>query len=236
MFIGHYGPAVWDTQRGRAVPIVKLWEAFLAVQAIDITAGILIMFGLEGVALNAAGAPIADVPWSHSLMSSIGIALLAALIYKVFRRDATRRAMIVIAMLAFFHWVLDLIVHRPDLPIYPGGETLLGFALWDYPWVAFALEAGLLAVAFIYWQSVTTATRKIYDVAIWGMYALMLGVHFLFVVNQGLQVQNGTFDIADTPPGIVLGVSFVVMIGLFALLIGLIERGRPSKFVPEATL
>ena len=236
MLIGHYGPAIWDTQRGRAAPIVKLWEAFLAVQAMDITAGILVMFGLEGAALNAAGDPIFHVPWSHSLVTSIGIALLAAVVYKTFRRSATRRAVIVIALLAFSHWVLDLVVHRPDLPIYPGGETLLGFALWDYPWVAFALEAGLLAAALIFWQRVTNAKSKIYDYAIWALFVLMCAVHFGFVTHQGLQVQNGTFDPSQTPPDIILGMGFLVVIGLFALLIGLIERGRPSTFSPEDAL
>lgn len=236
MLIGHYGPAVWDTQRGRAVPIVKLWEAFLAVQAMDITAGILVMFGLEGTALNDAGDPIFHVPWSHSLVTSIGIAIVAAIIYKMFRPHAPRRAMVVIGLLAFSHWVLDLIVHRPDLPIYPGGEILLGFALWDYPWVAFGLEAGLLAAAFIFWQRVTTPKSRIYDYAIWALFVLMLTVHFIFIVSQGLEVQNGTFDISHTPPDLIFGFSFLVVIALFASLIGLIERGRPSKFILEDEL
>ena len=48
MFIGHYGPAVWDTQRGHSQPLLKLWQGFVAVQAMDFTAGALTLFGVEG--------------------------------------------------------------------------------------------------------------------------------------------------------------------------------------------
>lgn len=65
MFIGHYGPAVWDTQRGLGQPIIKLWEAFLAVQAVDILWAILVIFGIEGSSLNAGGEPVFTIEWSH---------------------------------------------------------------------------------------------------------------------------------------------------------------------------
>lgn len=230
MFIGHYGPAVWDTQRGHSKPLIKLWEAFLAVQAMDILCGFLIMFGIEGTRLTEKGAPVFDIPWSHSLLSSVVIAVMAGLVYKAFRPQSGRREFSVIAILAFSHWVLDLIVHRPDLAIYPGGEKLLGFGLWDMPWIAFALEAGLLAGAFLFWQKVTQAKNKKYDYAIWGLFLLMAVAHFAVIVLQGLQVQNGTYDHAAQPPVMALGLSMLLAFALFAFLISRIERGRPSKF------
>ncbi|NNE57427.1 MAG: hypothetical protein HKN36_04905 [Hellea sp.] len=230
MFIGHYGPAVWDTQRGHAKPIIKLWEAFLAVQAMDLMAGTLVMFGIEGTRLNAAGDPIFHVPWSHSLLSAVIIALVAGCLYRLLRPASGKREFGIIALLVFSHWILDLVVHRPDLPFYPGGETLLGFALWDFPWLAFALEAGMLGGALLFWQKVTTPKRKTYDYAIWALFLLMVAAHFAFIVHQGLQVQNGTFDITHAPPDLVLGLSFLFVICLFATLIGWIEKGRPSKF------
>jgi len=66
MFIGHYGPAVWDTQRGHGVPLITLWQGFVAVQALDFTAGVLTLFGLEGTRM-VNDAPFLHIPWSHSL-------------------------------------------------------------------------------------------------------------------------------------------------------------------------
>ena len=58
MFIGHYGPAVWDTQRGHGTPLVTLWQGFLAVQFVDIIWAVLVIVGIEGPGTNATGMPI----------------------------------------------------------------------------------------------------------------------------------------------------------------------------------
>lgn len=43
----------------------------------------------------------------------------------------------------FSHWVLDWLVHRPDLPLYD--DTMkVGLGIWNYPVIALALEALLL--------------------------------------------------------------------------------------------
>jgi len=47
------------------------------------------------------------------------------------------------ALAVFSHWVLDLVVHRPDLPLYHNARKV-GLRLWNYPLIAFALEAALL--------------------------------------------------------------------------------------------
>ncbi len=54
------------------------------------------------------------------------------------------------------HWILDLIVHRPDLPILPGNAgnlPLLGFGLWQLPIASIIVELGLaLAGAYLSYQ------------------------------------------------------------------------------------
>jgi hypothetical protein len=63
----------------------------------------------------------------------------------------------VLALVSFSHWLLDLLVHRADLPILPGNAGNLprmGFGLWAHPVLAASLELLLvLAGAAIYWQA-----------------------------------------------------------------------------------
>lgn len=231
MFIGHFGPAVWDTQRGHGKPIVTLWQGFLAVQAVDILWSILVIFGIEGSNLTAGGEPVFDISWSHSLLTSTIIALVCGFIFSKLKPEAGKRGFWIIAVLVFSHWVLDLIVHRPDLPLYPGGEMLLGFGFWNYPIPAFVLEAGLLGAGLLYWQRVTQAKSRAYDIAIWALFLLMVALHYYAIVMPGLAVQAGTFDPSAGPRGVALGLTTLTLFFGFAFCIGLIERGRPSRFV-----
>ena len=68
------------------------------------------------------------------------------------------RGGIVIGAVVFSHWLLDLIVHRDDMPILPGnaGDVRVGFGLWKVEWVSITIEAALLlAGAFLYWRAAT---------------------------------------------------------------------------------
>ena len=55
------------------------------------------------------------------------------------------------------HWVLDLIVHRPDMPVLPGNMgdlPRLGFGLWTEPMIAAAVELALVVLgALMYWRA-----------------------------------------------------------------------------------
>jgi hypothetical protein len=234
MFMGHYGPAVWDTQRGKGVPLIALWQAFLAVQAIDIVFAVLAIFGLEGPVMKD-GEPFSNIPWSHSLVTSIGISLVAGAIFWAFNRKAGAKGFLVITGLAFSHWILDLIVHRPDLPLYPGGELHLGFAVWNYPLIAFALEIGLLLFGFVYWMAVTKPKSILYSLAPMALFFFMCVLQFEFITKPGLDLQAGTFDLGAQLQGVALGVSALLAFGILAGLIGWIEGGRPSKFADDST-
>jgi len=233
MFIGHFGPAAWDTQRGHGKPIVALWQGFLAVQAVDILWSILVIFGIEGTTVNAAGEPLFNITWSHSLLSSILMAVICGFLFMKLKPEAGKRGFWIIAILVFSHWVLDLIVHRPDLPLYPGGEKLLGFGFWNYPIPAFVLEAGLLGAGLLYWQRVTQAKSRVYDFAIWVLFLVMVAIHYYAIVMPGLAVQAATFDHGAGPQGASLGITTLILFLGFAFLISRIERGRPSKFIKD---
>ncbi len=84
------------------------------------------------------------MPYTHSLAAAVGWAIAATLLARRLGKwGADTRAAWLFGLAVFSHWVLDLIVHRPDLPIYDN-TAKVGFGLWNLPVVAFALELAVL--------------------------------------------------------------------------------------------
>jgi len=160
MFMGHYGPAVWDTQRGKGEVLVPLWIGFIAVQFIDVIWACLTILGIEGGVRMTGDEPLSNIPYSHSLVTALIWSAIGGFLFKIFRPKAGAKGFWVIFALVFSHWVFDLIVHRPDLPLWPGSKVELGFGIWNWPIVAFVLEIGLLFAAFLYWMRVTTEEHQ----------------------------------------------------------------------------
>jgi hypothetical protein len=144
---GHYA-AAYALRATR--PVVPLWALFLAVQAVDIAFFVFAVTGLETLRVRPdARGPLAmdlvHIPYTHSLALNlvygaavIGMAALA-------RRT---RAGVVLAIALLSHWLLDLIVHMHDLPLTWAGTDTVGWALWERPLAALALEVGLVLVAY----------------------------------------------------------------------------------------
>lgn len=228
MFMGHYAPAVWDTQRGKGVLLVPVWMGFLAVQFMDIVFALLAMVGIEGETRMIAGEPYFTIPYSHSLLTSLGWAALGGLIFKLIRPKSGIKGFWVVFGLVFSHWVLDFIVHRPDLPLWPGSQIELGLSVWNWPYLAFALEMGLLLAAFIYWLRITTGPRSsLIGLAV--LFVLMGIIQFAVITMPGIQVQEGVFDPASAPSGPALGISALMTYAVLTLAIAWVERRRTLK-------
>ena len=225
MFMGHYGPAVWDSQRGQGQPLLTIWQGFLAVQAIDIVFALLALFGIEGATLEN-GLPVFSIQWSHSLLTSIMLSILTAGLFLAFKPSLGRKGFLIVSALAFSHWVFDLIVHRPDLPLYPGSDVIFGFGLWNFPIIAFILEISLLFAGLLFWVRVTTPKSILYKFAPWALFVFMCVLQYVFITKEGLAVAAGTFDPAGQLTGPALGATALFAFLFLALLVGLIERGR----------
>src|SRR5438067_1007509 len=128
MFIGHFGVGFGAKA---AAPRVSLGTFFLAAQFIDLLWPALLMLGIERVHINPSGQhpPLDFVyyPYSHSLLMVCAWAALVAAVHFAIRRNAG--GALVLASLVISHWVLDLVVHRPDLPLYPGSTQHVGLGL-----------------------------------------------------------------------------------------------------------
>ncbi|MCC6766135.1 MAG: hypothetical protein IT293_15865 [Deltaproteobacteria bacterium] len=145
MLVGHYSSAFV----GKAVaPRTPLWVFFVAAQLVDVVWAFFVLAGIERFTLDPAlpSNPLVleHMPFTHSLVGSLAWAALAAVVVaRIGALGGSWRAGVVVSAVVLSHWVLDLIVHRPDLTL-AGGDAKLGFALWNRPLVAFVVEIALL--------------------------------------------------------------------------------------------
>ena len=144
MFVGHYGVSF---AAKKAEPAIPLWVLFIAVQLLDVLWAPFVLLGIEKVRIVpgiTASNPLDlyYMPYTHSLLAAIGWSVVAFLVYRVVRPVPPRAAAIV-GVAVFSHWVLDFLVHRPDLPLYDN-TAKVGLGLWNLPAVALGLEALLL--------------------------------------------------------------------------------------------
>ncbi len=86
------------------------------------------------------------MPWSHGLfMSVVWSILIAGITYLIYRDRHSARVMGLVIM---SHWLLDFIVHPPELPLLFTGSPIVGLGLWLSPQgyiISNILEVGMLA-------------------------------------------------------------------------------------------
>jgi len=146
MFVGHYGVAFAVKTEGNKIP---LWVLFVAVQLLDFLWAPFVLLGMEKVpfvpGITATNAfDLYYMPYTHSLIGALFWSVVAFAIYKIgWRNIASNSAALLVGFAVFSHWLLDLIVHRPDLAIYD--DTIkVGFGLWNHRAIEFVLEIGIL--------------------------------------------------------------------------------------------
>src|SRR5262245_53872924 len=159
MVAGHFGFAA-GVKSG--VPSAPLWALMLATQWLDVFFVPLYLMGIETIDPvdpanpNAYGGGVIHAIYTHSL---VGALVLSAIAGGLAWSRWGRRVGVVIGGVAFSHWLLDLIVHRADLPLLPGnagGFPELGFGLWRYPAVSALVELALVLVgAYLYHRRAT---------------------------------------------------------------------------------
>lgn len=178
MFIGHF--AVGFAAK-RLAPQASLGTLFFATQFIDLLWPALLLFGVERVQIapgNTAFTPLdfEHYPWSHSLLAVLNWSVLVGVAYYLVRHD--RRTSLVLGLLVVSHWLLDFLTHRPDLPLWPGGEQV-GLSLWNSVPGTLVLEIGLFVLGVLIYLRTTRARDGI------GRWALVALVVFLAALYAG---------------------------------------------------
>jgi membrane-bound metal-dependent hydrolase YbcI (DUF457 family) len=160
MIAGHFGFAALVKSRERQAP---LWALMLATVWLDIVFVPLFVAGAETITFvgrpGGYGAGIIHADYTHSLIGAIALSVVFGLAFGW--RWGSRTA-IVLGLVSFSHWVLDLLVHRADMPLFPGHDLkqpLFGFGLWRYPWIAAGMELLLVVMgAWLYWRAARAIT------------------------------------------------------------------------------
>jgi hypothetical protein len=146
----------------RWAPRASLGWLMLAPVFVDLWWGLFILTGVEHARITpgitrSIPLDLYDIPWSHSIPTTLAWAALLAGIYVALHNNWRVAAILFAGVCS--HWVLDWISHRPDMPIGIHGPYV-GLALWNHPVLACAVEAALLAGGVALYLSVTRPTPR----------------------------------------------------------------------------
>ena len=176
MFVGHFALAL---AAKRATPRTSLGVLFAACQLSDLLWPVFLLVGWERVRPTASTNPFLNLefthyPISHSLLATLGWALLAGLLYRALRGET--RGGVVVGLLVLSHWVLDLATHRPDLPLYPGGAKV-GLGLWESMAGTLLVEGVMFGTGLWIYHAVTRPRDATGRWAYWTLIAVVLLIY-----------------------------------------------------------
>ncbi len=170
MFIGH---AAVGLASKAAAPRASLGWLLAAPFLLDLLWPVFTLLGFETTTIERGATPFLALnfdsyPWSHSL----AMAIVWALLYGALAHLATGAASVGVAcsLGVFSHWICDAIVHRPDLPLWPGSSVYVGMGLWNSVPATLAVEVPMFAAGvWLY----ARATRPKDGVGRWAFAAMI---------------------------------------------------------------
>lgn len=178
MFIGHYAVGLASKQ---FAPRASLGALMAAPILLDLLWPIFLLMGWEHVSIVKNSNPFLRLqfdyyPISHGLVAVIGWATLYASVYFGVTRYVAGPIVIWAGVLS--HWLMDYIVHRPDLQLY-ATSRFFGLGLWNHRWLTMLLEFGLFAIAIWAYQRSTRPKDRA------GLYGFVAFVAFLLLAYAG---------------------------------------------------
>jgi hypothetical protein len=217
MFVGHLGAGLAIK---RMAPEWNLGLLFAAACFADLLLWMLVVLGVEspGPAGSSGAARFLTFvfPYSHGLLASLcWSALAAAAAWAATSASDVHRIRLAgaLALAVFSHFLLDLLVHVPDLPLAGSDSPMLGFGLWRQMPVALAVELGFSAAALWLYLGSCQLSR-------WRRY-LVAGMLLLAAILTAI----GPYLPGDPPPPAVLALSSFVTLAIFVAA-GFLAEGR----------
>jgi hypothetical protein len=179
VFVGHFAVAFGAK---RAVPAVSLGTLFIAGQLADLVWPVLVIAGIERVAVQPGLTVVTPLdfvyyPFSHSLVAAAAWALVFAAAYMGLRRAGVRTGA-VLAGVVVSHWILDALTHRPDMPLTVAADSRrVGLGLWNSVAGTLAVELLLFAAGLWLYTRATRALDRTGRLALWGLVAFLLAIY-----------------------------------------------------------
>ena len=216
MFVGHVGAGLAVKA---AVPRLNLGALVAAALFADLLLWTLVALGIEalGAPIHAGGARFLTFtfPYSHGLVASALAALAAgALAWAVLGARVPRRTRLAtaVAIAMASHFVLDLVVHIPDLPVAGDASPKLGLGLWRTMPIALAVELAFAGAATVAWLAVVRPSRG---------RALLL---VLVVATAAAFTAAGPYLGGDLPPPHALAATSLATLAIVVALAFAVER------------
>ena len=176
MVIGHFG---FGLGAKKFAPKTSLGLLFIAVQWADLLWPVLLLLNVEHVDLQPGNPKFplvfTDYPVTHSLLMGIVWGLCFGFIYWLIRKDI--RGAFVLGICVVSHWVLDLVVHLPDLPLFPGDSPKVGLGLWNWPVLTGIVEAALFVTGTVLYLRATRAKNAAGKWGFWLLAVLLVVAH-----------------------------------------------------------
>lgn len=184
MFIGHFGVG-FGAKKIDTKP--SLGTLFFAAQFIDLLWPILLLLGIEEVKIdpgNTVFTPLNFVyyPFTHSLAGVLFWGIVVGAGYYLIKKNS--KTALLLGALVVSHWVLDLLVHAPDLPIVPGLDVKIGLGLWNSFALSLIVELVIFAVGTFFYFQVTKAKNKKGNYGFWGLIIFLLLIYFMNIFGS----------------------------------------------------
>ena len=188
MFLGHYGVALAIK---RAEPKISLGVLFLACQLADLLWGCFLLLGWEHVRIIPVDNPLLtfdfiDYPISHGLVGMTCAGIGAAIVYYSWpTRDTSRhfRASVIVGLMVVSHYLLDVIVHLPDLPLVGDDSPKLGLGLWNHFGLSVALELLMLAIGAVAYATLKSRRHPVRPARLVSVLIVLLGVYVAAILG-----------------------------------------------------
>jgi hypothetical protein len=187
----------------RAEPRVNVGLLFFATLLPDFLLGVFYWLGLEQASIPThyenAHSLVFSFPYSHGLLASLLWSALVFLLARyLWQQGGSPRIGIIFGLAVLSHFILDFIVHVPELPVFGRNSYKLGLGLWDHMSIALTLEMLLVVAGLILYLTRARGTG----------FSARFGILLLMILFSALTVVGMT---SSAPPNLtVLAVSWIV--------------------------